>query len=156
MVGGVNVESTTSGRWWRLAIAAYPSMSAMSSAGFPTASMKMSLVFPLIAASTAAKSFTGVNLAVIPAFGRIVSNCENVPPYRFSAATISSPAFAMFVTVKYIAAVPEASVFAAAPPSSAARRFSRTSFVGFISRAYMLPSSLSPKRSAPCLESRKL
>ena len=81
-------------------MAAYPSISAMSSAGFPTASMNSNRVFSLMAASTAAKSFTGVKFTWIPTFGRIASNCEKVPPYRLLAATISSPARAMFVIVK--------------------------------------------------------
>ena len=53
-----------------------------------------------MAASTASKSFTGVNRTVIPCWGRIASNWVNVPPYKLFAETISSPSAAMFVIVK--------------------------------------------------------
>ena len=55
-------------------------MSAMSRAGLPIASMNTSRVLSLIAASTAAKSLTGVKFTLMPAFGRIASNWLNVPP----------------------------------------------------------------------------
>ena len=44
------------------------------------------------------------------------------------------PAFAMFSTAMVIADWPEATARAPTPPSSSARRFSRTSVVGFIRR----------------------
>jgi hypothetical protein len=48
--------------------------------------------------------------------------------------TISSPAAASVVRARVSAAWPEAAASAAAPPSRAATRFSKTSVVGFMMR----------------------
>ena len=49
------------------------------------------------------------------------------------------------------AAAPDETARAADPPSRAAIRFSRTSWVEFVSLPYIFPASASPKRSAACL-----
>ena len=56
-----------------------------------------------------------------------------MPPYIVRADTILSPALARFKKVYVAAAAPEATPSAATPPSRAAMRFSKTSWVGFVS-----------------------
>ena len=128
----MKVESTISGMLRLRAIFAYPSMSATSSEGFPTASMYNARVCSFMDFSTAEKSFTSVKRAVIEYCGKMASKSVYVPPYRLRALTSSSPAFSMFKMLNAMAAVPEESASAPAPPSSAQSRFSRISLVGFI------------------------
>ena len=70
--------------------------------------------------------------AYLMAFDFDEAMLADVPIKRFPQP---SEEWAMFVMAKKMAAVPLASVCAAAPPSSAAMRLASTSFVGFMSRA---------------------
>jgi hypothetical protein len=58
----------------------------------------------------------------------------HVPPYRLVADRKFWPECAMVRMAAVMAACPEAKASPPMPPSSAARRFSSTSLVGFISR----------------------
>ena len=57
-----------------------------------------------------------------------------MPPYRLLAEITWSPAPAMFKMENVTAAEPDAKARAPTPPSSAAMRCSKTSFVGFMMR----------------------
>ena len=60
----------------------------------------------------------------------VLANRFQVPPYRSVEETMLSPAFTRFCTASALAAWPDATARAAAPPSSAATRFSSASAVG--------------------------
>jgi hypothetical protein len=61
-------------------------------------------------------------------------NGVQVPPYRLVAEMKFFPECVMVRIAAVMAACPEAKANPPTPPSSAARRFSSTSVVGFISR----------------------
>ena len=54
-----------------------------------------------------------------------------VPPYSEGVDTTLSPTWQMVVMARNCADIPEETATAPTPPSSAATRFSKTSFVGF-------------------------
>ena len=74
------------------------------------------------------------NRTSMPSFEKVCVNRVHVPPYRLLAEMKFWPECTIVSSDAVIAAWPLANASAAAPPSSAARRFSSTSVVGFISR----------------------
>jgi len=65
---------------------------------------------------------------------KVLANRFQVPPYKSVDVTKLSPAWHKFITANVLAAWPDEVARAATPPSSAARRCSSTSWVGFIRR----------------------
>jgi hypothetical protein len=70
----------------------------------------------------------------MPSFLNVCVNSVHVPPYRLVADRKFCPECAMVRMAAVMAACPDANASAPIQPSSAARRFSSTSFVGFINR----------------------
>ena len=70
----------------------------------------------------------------MPRRGSVTLNWLYVPPYRKLVETMLSPAEQMVEMARNWADCPEEVASAALPPSSAATRFSKTSFVGFMIR----------------------
>ena len=70
----------------------------------------------------------------MPSFANVCVNSVQVPPYRLLAEMKFCPACTIVSSAAVMAAWPLANASPAAPPSSAASRFSSTSVVGFIRR----------------------
>ncbi len=88
-------------------------------------------MFGLIAARQAsASSGSSTNDTSMPNRGSVWRNRLYVPPYSDVLETMWSPADASVRMARVSAACPEASATAATPPSSAATRCSKTSWVG--------------------------
>ena len=94
--GVAKVLSIISGTPASWAILATFSISKTFKLGFPIVSAKIAFVFSVIAERKFSGSFGSTNLTLIPYFGRVTANKLYVPPYKLEAATISSPASAMF------------------------------------------------------------
>ena len=69
-------------------------MSATSKAGLLTVSVKKARVFSSAASAKALGEFESTNFTVMPKVGRMSLNCVYVPPYKFLALTMLSPACA--------------------------------------------------------------
>ncbi len=90
----MNVSSTISGRPILWASSLMALMSATSKAGLLTVSVKKARVFSSAAAAKAEGEFESTNFTVMPSVGRMSLNCVYVPPYKFRALTMLSPAWA--------------------------------------------------------------
>ena len=87
-----------------------------------------------VARAKASGSAGSTKRTSIPWSRSVLANRFQVPPYRLVELTTLSPTRARFCTASADAACPDDTASAAAPPSSAATRFSSTSAVGFMMR----------------------
>src|SRR5690606_1153860 len=132
--GEATVLSTISGILFSCATLATDSISMISNLGLPKLSIKIALVFSVMAFRKLSVSFGSTNVVVMPNLGRVTLNRLYVPPYKLLDDTIWSSDLSNVSNAVEIADIPEDVTTAPIPPSRAANLFSSMSLVGLFNR----------------------